>query len=211
MPISGTGARGTSSVLARSRALAGGFSLIEMLVVLFVIVLLTSLVSLNVNTGGPDRVTRQRLDALLAFAAFALDEAQESGSDFGLLFTLERDARGEAVIRAHWRQRLLEGWREPVSAGDAFETISFPPGVEVSLRLDGTLTALAEAEAADARDGRTPQWLFTASGETQTGELLLRDGVSGDALWRVSWDALGRFTVFRGDELEAEDAYATAS
>ena len=196
--------------MARSRAPAAGFSLIEMLVVLFVIVLLTSLVSLNVNTGGADRITRQRLDALLALAAFALDEAQESGSDFGLLLTLERDSGEASIIRAHWRQRLLEGWREPVSAGDAFEAISFPPGVEVSLRLDGALATLAEGEASDPRSGRTPQWLFTASGETQTGELELRDRASGDALWRVTWDALGRFTVFRGDDLEAEDADATA-
>lgn len=194
--------------MAGSAARSRGFSLIEMLVVLFVVVLLTSLVSLNVNTGAPERVTRQRLDALLALAAFALDEAQASGSDFGVLFTLERDAQEGPVLHAHWRQRLLQGWREPVSASDTFEVISFPPGVEVTLRLDGTEALPAEADAAAPQSGRAPQWLFTASGETQNGELVLTDRTSAEVLWRVTWDALGRFTTYRGDEVEAEEAYA---
>jgi len=194
--------------MAGSAAPARGFSLIEMLVVLFVVVLLTSLVSLNVNTAAPERVTRQRLDALLAFASFALDEAQASGSDFGVLFTLERDAQTGPQMHAHWRQRLRQGWRAPVSASDTFEVISFPPGVEITLRLDGTEAPAAEAEAAAPQSGRAPQWLLTASGETQNGELVLTDRGTGEVLWRVTWDALGRFTTYRGDELEPEEAYA---
>ena len=45
---------------------AAGFSLIEILMVLFVVVLLTSLVSLNLDTGGRERELRQSLDRLLA-------------------------------------------------------------------------------------------------------------------------------------------------
>ena len=180
-----------------------GFSLIEMLVVLFVVVLLVSLVSINVNTGVGDRDVRDRLDALLAVAAYALDEAQDSGADFGVLFTSARDGDGVLVQRAHWRRRLVDGWRDAPD-DEVFADITFPPEVTLTLRLDGTDVALAEAEAALPASGRVPQWLFTASGETQTGELLLRDRDSGAPLWRVSWDALGRFRTWRGDSLEEE-------
>lgn len=185
-----------------ARPTEAGFSLIELLVVLFVVVLLTSLVSLNVNTGAGDRVTRERLDALLAVAAYALEEAQDSGSDFGVLFTGDRDAQGQLVQRAHWRQRRVGGWR--TIPDDVFADIDFPPDVVLTLRLDGTDVALAEPETAMPARGRVPQWLFTAGGETQTGELLLHERDSGKLVWRVSWDALGRFSTYRGDSLEAE-------
>lgn len=186
-----------------------GFSLIEILMVLFVVVLMTGLVSFNIDSGASDRVLQSRVEALLAVASLALDEAQESGSDYGLLFVEDVDDRGERVVRAHWRQRLNIGWRSPDESDGVFAPIAFPAGVEVTLVLDGVAVAPAAAKAAgDESLGASPQWLFTASGETQTGELILSDRDLGDVQWRLSWDALGRFERFRGDELEPEAGFA---
>ncbi len=136
-------------------------------------------------------------------------EAQESGSDYGLLFVQAVDDRGEPAVQALWRQRLNTGWRSPRGADDVFAPIDFPADVELTLVLDGVAVALTPARAAaDEALGLAPQWLFTASGETQTGELIVSDRDLGDVLWRVTWDALGRFERYRGDALDAEEAYA---
>lgn len=177
----------------RGAGTAQGFSLVEMLVVLFVVVLLTGLVSLSVDSGAGDRILRERVEALAAVATYALDEAQFVGSDFGLLFTRGLNAAGEDVTRAHWRQRLPAGWRAPPAQGEVFAPIEFPGEVELDLVLDGAQVVLDDAAAAAAQRGRAPQWLLLSSGETQAGELSLRERRSGELLWRLDWDALARF------------------
>ena len=183
----------------RSAGTAQGFSLVEMLVVLFVVVLLTGLVSLSVDSGAGDRILRERVEALAAVATYALDEAQFVGSDFGLLFTRGLNAAGEDVTRAHWRQRLPAGWRAPPAQGEVFAPIEFPGEVELDLVLDGAQVVLDDAAAATAQRGRAPQWLLLSSGETQAGELSLRERRSGELLWRLDWDALARFDSRPGD------------
>jgi hypothetical protein len=178
--------------------------------VLFVVVLLTSLVSLNLDSGGPVRVLRQRLDALVAIAGLALDEATETGSDFGVLFVSETNEDGDAVVRALWRQRQLAGWRSPRDELGLFQDIEFPPGVELRLTLDGSSVDLLGEREGEEQAGRTPQWLLAASGETQTGELILLDIATGQNRWRAAWDALGRFDVYRGERLETEQEYIDA-
>ena len=73
-----------------------GFSLLEMLLVLFVVVVLTSLVSLNVGSGADTRLREQAALSIRDGVVFALDEAQFTGRDFGLLL----QAGTEFVARA---------------------------------------------------------------------------------------------------------------
>lgn len=49
-----------------------------------------------------------------------------------------------------------------------------------------------------------PQVVFYASGETTAGAVDLRDEDSGELLWRLEWDLLGRFEVLRRGEAEVE-------
>jgi hypothetical protein len=180
-----------------------------MLVVLMVVVLLTSLATLNLSSGASERRLEETLDRLRGTAGYALDEAQFSGSDFGLLFSEQLDDRGQAVLLAQWRQRQPGGWGEPLRSSELFADLLFPPEVDVFLQLDATPVIPARAEAANPQSGVAPQWWFVASGETQPGELLLRDADSGDVLWRLSWDALGRFERFRGSSVDAQGDYAS--
>jgi prepilin-type N-terminal cleavage/methylation domain-containing protein len=59
-------------VLSRQR----GFSLLELLVALIVVVLFTSLANLTVNSGGEDIQLQGTVYNLADVAAYALDEAQ---------------------------------------------------------------------------------------------------------------------------------------
>ncbi|MEM1404459.1 MAG: GspH/FimT family pseudopilin [Pseudomonadota bacterium] len=170
-----------------------GFSLVEMLVVLFIIVLMIGLVSVNVNSGIGDRELEDRLEALATAATYALDEAQFSGSDYGLLFVRDLDDDGRAVVVAHWRQRETQGWRVPATAPEIFVPIVLPEAAEPDLRLDNVEVEPADSEALDPLAGVAPQWLFAASGETQTGELRLRRGGEQPGDLVLAWDALARF------------------
>jgi general secretion pathway protein H len=175
---------------------APGFSLVEMLVVLLVIVLMTSLVTLNLDSGAGERELRERVESLIAVAGYAVDEAQFSGSDFGALFVAAADERGEPVIEVHWRQRLPVGWRAPLESAEIFRPLRFPASTRVQLLIEGDEVVPAGAAAADPASGVTPQWLLVASGETQPGELILRRSRQTTVNWRVSWDALARFEQF---------------
>lgn len=188
----------------------GGFSLIEMLVVLFVIVLMTSLVTLNVNSGGSDLVVQERLEALSAIAGYALDEAQFSGSDFGVLFVNTANDRGEPVVTAHWRQRLEQGWRQPERSREIFLPQEFPESVRLRLTLDDVDVVALGEDAALPLSGVTPQWLMLASGETQAGELVISSVDDDRVLWRLQWDPLGRFEQFRADSDAEFNEYALA-
>jgi prepilin-type N-terminal cleavage/methylation domain-containing protein len=184
-----------------------GFSLLELLVALFVIVLVTSLVSLNLGSGGRDIELEARVRNLADVAAYALDEAQLTGRDYGLLLGQEV-VEGETLYRYAWRERYVDGWRPPASGKDVFAEQVLPAGFELQLELEDSV--FRERELAGAEDGvrdedeeERPQVVLYASGETTVGLIDVRRRDNGELLWRVQWDLLGRFSVLpRGEELE---------
>ena len=95
---------------ARCRA----FSLVELLVVLFVIVLMTSLATLNVGDGGQQQVLESQVRELRNVAEFALEEAQMAGRDMGLVLAV--DARGAQT-------QYLYDWREQIGRASCRERV----------------------------------------------------------------------------------------
>ena len=63
--------------------------MLELLVALLVVVLITSMVTLTVSSGGQDIRLEAKVRNLADVASYALDEAQMTGQDYGLL--LQRD------------------------------------------------------------------------------------------------------------------------
>jgi type II secretion system protein H len=178
-----------------------GFSLLELLVVLFVVVIITSLATLNVGSGNQDLRLEAQVREMQNIALFALDEAQLSGRDMGMLLFL--DARGpETTFGYDWRERRPEGWRRPLAASDVFAEQTLPAAVDLSLLLENVPAAelLPAPVAADA----APQVVFYASGEVVPGELELRQRDNGEILWRLQWDLLGRITLQRRGEVADE-------
>lgn len=187
---------------SRGAAPARGFSLLELLVVLFVVVIITSLVSINVNSGGQDVRLESQVRRFADTALYALDEAQFTGTDYGLL--LERIPReGEWIYAWSWRERSLEGWRFPESGKEVFEEQELPPGIEAELEIENA--PFSEVELESEEESRGPQVVLYASGETTVGALNLRRVEDGELLWRVEWDLLGRFDVLRRGEPADEE------
>jgi general secretion pathway protein H len=180
-----------------------GFSLLELLVTLFVVVLVTSMVTLNISSGGRDIELEAEVRDLAETAAYALDEAQMLGLNYGL--QLERiDDGGESLYGYRWRELKPEGWVEPSSGKDIFAPRRFDPDLELTLELEDL--SVGELPLAGIDDGVSPQIVLYASGETTAGSIDVRRRDDGELLWRIEWDLLGRFKVLRrGEEESVED------
>ena len=203
-PVVVTGLPVNTAVSARQH----GFSLLELLVALMVIVMVTSLANLSVNSGGQDIQLEAAVRNLAEVGSYALDEAQMTGVDYGLLIEEETEA-GETRYSYRWLERALDGWREPVSGKEVFARQQLPPGVGLELELeDAPVVELSLDEEKDEAEQITPQVVFYASGETTVGAINVRELGSGDLLWRVQWDLFGNFDVLRrgvADEEEEEE------
>jgi prepilin-type N-terminal cleavage/methylation domain-containing protein len=201
---------GTESVApSRQR----GFSLLELLVALMVVVLVTTLVNLSVSSGGQDLALQSQVLNLADVATYALDEAQMSGVDYGLLLQEEEQA-GETIYSYSWLQRQVDGWAEPDVSGDMFAPQQLPPGVALELELeDAPVVELGLDESdplngdddEDEEDRIVPNVVFYSSGETTVGAINVRQVDSGELLWRIQWDLLGRFETLRRGLAEEED------
>jgi len=179
-----------------------GFSLLELLVTLIVVVLVTSLVSLTVSSGGQDIKLQAQVRNLAEVANYALDEAQMMGRDYGLLLQQDQ-VGGDTIFSYEWRERRLDGWQTPESGKDVFARQELPAGLEMQLELEDSPSE--EIGLGGLDEDPEPQVVFYSSGETIEGAIDIRRREDGEILWRVQWDLLGRFNVLpRGEEREDE-------
>lgn len=191
----------TQSVLSSPKGrLARGFSLVELLVTVLVIVLLTSVVSLNVGSGGQSLQREAEVRHLTAVMGYAQTEAELSASDYGLFIELSNDSE-EAMYVAHWLQRYDQGWAEPRLRDDVLAPYRFEVGTELSLSLfDNPDVLIVERDPELLPE---PQVIFFAGGEVTEGELDWIDAQTGDLLYRLQWDFFGRTTLLpRGEPID---------
>jgi type II secretion system protein H len=185
-------ARAVVGARRESAARRRGFSLVELLVVLFVIVMMTSLATLNVGDGGQQQLLESQVRELRNVAEFALEEAQMAGRDMGLVLAV--DPRGtETRYLYDWRERRPEGWRAPALARDVLAPRTLAADVELVLLLDGV--PATDLLAAPLAEDAAPQVVFYASGEVAPGALEWRSRQTGELLWRLEWDLLGRMAM----------------
>ena len=178
-----------------------GFSLLELLVTLFVVVLITSMVTLTVSSGGQDIRLETKVRNLADVASYALDEAQMLGLDYGLLLQ-QVNVSSEVIYTYSWRERQPQGWRLPTTGKDVFAEQQMPADVELQLELEDV--PVAELSLGGGEEEAAPQVVLYSSGETTAGAINVRRRDSGDLLWRVEWDLLGRFKLLRRGEAEEE-------
>jgi general secretion pathway protein H len=221
MPDRGVTLRGLSTCVTMPCATAHrrqrGFSMLELLVALMVVVLVTTLVNFTVSSGGQDVQLRAQVYELAEVASYALDEAQTTGVDYGLLLE-EEPQSGETIYSFNWLEHRIDGWAQPLSGKEVFAKQRLPAGVTLDLELeDSPLLQDSPDDDADRKERKHgddpevdnalhPQVVFYSSGETTVGAINVRQAKGGDLLWRVEWDLLGRFKVLpRGEEVEESD------
>ena len=197
--VATTGRPVPAAVLRRQR----GFSLLELLVALIVVVLFTSLANLTINSGGQDIQLQSTVYNLADVAGYALDEAQMTGVDYGLLLREDQDT-GETIYSYQWLERGLDGWGAPISGKELFAEQRLPPGIALELELeDAPFVELSPDDDGEA-EIISPQVVFYASGEATVGTINVFQVEDGELLWRIEWDLFGRFDVLRRGEAEEE-------
>ncbi|MEP5569359.1 MAG: GspH/FimT family pseudopilin [Halioglobus sp.] len=179
-----------------------GFSLLELLVTLFVVVLVTSLVTLNIGSGDRDILDRASVEGLAKSANYALDEAQFSGMNYGLLLRME-DESGQWRYRYDWLEQTPTGWQAPAAGKDVFSPGELPPGIELELQLDDIVQE-QETLVINSQNP-LPQIILYASGETLPGAIDIRSSEDGELLWRIEWNLLGDFKALQRGLSAEED------
>lgn len=181
-----------------------GFSLLELMLVMAVVGLIVSIAALSLSTGGRNYQVDAAAREFADIASYAMDQAEISGTDMGVLFGL--DSAGEVTVYSYeWLQRAGNVWRTAPFDEDAFGRRQLPPDVDVVLEIEEDETELLQRE--DPEDETlppAPQIVFFASGEAIPGLMSWVDVGTGELLWQLEWDLLGRFELRRGG-MENED------
>ncbi len=181
---------------------------------LVVIGMIAALASLSVNSGGRDYEIDAAARRFADIAEYAMAEAQLSGTDLGVLI---EPTAGDSLANYsyQWLQRTGNIWQPAPFDPDAFGEQALPANVDVVLEIEEEalqfeitqrdLAAEQREEVAD-RDGAardddilTPsaQVVFYASGEAIPGVMSWLDAETGELLWELEWDLLGRIELRR--------------
>ena len=158
------------SVAARSplgrRSVAGGFTLIEILVVVVIIGVLSAGLLLSVSLTGRDRDLEKESDRLVALLNYAREQSELQTREYGLIFQDDSyEFVSYDVHRTVWRS---------VFEDDALILRKLPYGLDVKLKVETRPVVLKKPQ--DAKD-KTPQVMIFSSGDlTQFEVTLEREG-----------------------------------
>ncbi|MDG0979838.1 MAG: prepilin-type N-terminal cleavage/methylation domain-containing protein [Halieaceae bacterium] len=163
-----------------------GFSLIEILVAVFVIVMVASVVMLNVSSPKRDRLAEDAAQQFERTLNYALEEAEYANMVYGLF--VERENSGMGNIIFTYKQIDDNQW---VGVNDQVlsQAVRFDTELEIDLEIEGTLVEI------NARPVEAEQWQpvlrLLPSGEMSAGRLIVEDKNDTSRFWRVEWTIFG--------------------
>lgn len=186
---------------APARPSISGFSLIELLVVIFIIGLMVGAVSLSVNIGGePEDQLEEEAQRLLELSRLAEDRSVLTGEPIGLLFTPPHSSPEAGSTWAYEWQRYRGGqW---VAAEVPLDSWQLSESMELSLEVEGTDVNFARVRG-DDETPPLPSIVFYPGGEVTPFLLTLFDGEAIDEQRLLTSQRTGQVETIDADEAHA--------
>jgi general secretion pathway protein H len=147
----------------------GGFTLVEILVVVVIVGILSVGVVISLGVIGGDRELERERDRIVAVTDYLREQAALQNREFGM-----RVFSGGYEFLA-WDPRT--GLWERVQGDPLLRTRDLPEGLETRLLVEGRPVILPLADA----KGIAPQIMLFSSGELNSFELTLRRSTSGES------------------------------
>lgn len=195
----------------RHSSLQRGFTLIEVLAVVFLIGVAMAAITVSVG-GGQSRELKSHARYLYNAMHMALEEAVITQSQVGVRFDVEGMA-DELQYRYRFLVLQPQQQRWLVLPADIIKSRALPQGVELQVRVDGQLIIIGaeqkkglfsrEAKTADEKEGQAPvpDIYFLSSGEMPDFDVTLRDAQSG-AEYTIKGNMLGQLSLVEPHEQE---------
>jgi len=151
-------------------AATGGFTLVEILVVVLIIGIMAGGALLSIGVVGQDRELDRERDRILAITGYLRDQAALQNREFGM-----RCYAGGYEFVA-WDSRGAR-W-ERVADDPLLRSRALPGGIDSALVVEGRPVILPKADAEDI----APQIMLFSSGEVSSFELTLRRAGDGSTV-----------------------------
>ncbi len=181
-----------------------GFSLIEMLVVMFVIGIMASAVMLSIDIGGSSNsgeVLDEKVEKLLILSSLAEDEAVLTGDPIGLVLNPPHE---QDVWQYAWQRYRGGAW---VDAGEPFSAESFPQNIELTLEVEGELVDFPRLIQDQDDAPRLPSIVFYPAGEVTPFLLTIFNAAEVDRPINVTSERIGKVEQLTGEELELQEDF----
>jgi general secretion pathway protein H len=163
----------------------GGFTLLEVLVVVVIIAVMTTIAMLSIGVLGTDRELDAEGDRFSDVVAAATEQSQLEGRDFGIWF-------GPARYQVLTYVQRTQLW-DSVADDRLYESHELPAGLQVAVELEGRPVPLGAEQPGTPR---VPQVLLYSSGDASPYRLVLtRDG--SESRWLVDGQPDGTLVVTR--------------
>lgn len=164
-----------------------GFSLIEILVAVFVIVMVASVVMLNVSSPTRDRLAEDAAQQFARTLNYALEEAEYANTVYGVF--VERQTFDAPAIVFSYKQIDNNRW---VGINDEVLGLALrlDSELDVDLEIEGTVVDI-KPRPAEAEQWQ-PVLRLLPSGEMSAGRLIIEDKNDRSRFWRVDWTIFGQ-------------------